>query len=254
VTWVHQNGVNIAKWAAVPFTTAQNTISATGIGDLIVLAIATDNTAETDGASSDHLSVIDDAVDSSNVYTKLAETTTGSPGAGAGVTTSLWVCVATTALTGSHRTAPSFKATNAFAMRRDTFNKSLSSISTLGLSSLDDVAADPGSITLSSLVSAEHLFVRATGHEGPSTDAYTASTSFAGNEAGTTGHGDQDISVALEYRIVSATSQTTDPAWGGSTTDHASIMAALDETSGVPGIYAGANAPVLTIQLDIQGP
>jgi len=233
--------------------TGQLTISAptAAANDLLVLALASDNQAIVDGASENHEYVWDDA---GNVYAKCREHTIAGGAANLGVTVSLWTSELSAALTGKFITF-SYGSGTAAAWAYEYFTKAAANIDLLSTDARVDSGADPGALTLSGLAAAEHLFLRATGHEGPSTDAYTATASHTARSTGTNAGGaaTDDISVALEWRILNATTDTTDPAWAGSR-DHASVMAAIDESATAPAAYTGANDPIVTFTIDIEGP
>jgi len=252
MAWTAVNGSQ-GSFISAALGTGQATISApaAAANDLLVLALATDNRALVDGESASHEYVWDDAA---NVYAKCREHTIAGGAAGAGVTISLWTAELAAALTGKFITF-SFGNVVAGAWAYEYFSKAATSIDLLSVGARVDAGADPGALTLGSLAAAEHLFLRATGHEGPSTDAYTATASHTARSTGTNAGGAaaDDISVALEWRILNATTDTTDPAWAGSR-DHASVMAAVDESATAPAAYAGANDPVVTFEIEIEGP
>jgi hypothetical protein len=100
-----------------------------------------------------------------------------------------------------------------------------------------DNGANAGSLTESSLTSTEYLFIRGTAIElnNDNATATGLSTNFsqlAGtNRTGTTGGGaNNNMSVMGEYRIVTSTSETSDPNSGASA-DNASVMIAFYTTS-----------------------
>lgn len=246
MAWAAVSGSG-ASTAGGTFSTTTMAAPAASAGDVIVFAVATDNVALADGESSDHLYIWDDIVNTSNgnLYTKLGEYTIAGGGADLGVTVSLWVVVVRQALTTSNIITFTFSPVSDFVCVYERFTKASTYLTMLGKDQRVDSGADPGSLTVGSLASAEHLFLRASAHEGPSSDTYTASASYAKQSGGVTA-----ISVALEWRILTATTDSTDPSWSGAATDHASIMVALDESAS-DGTIAGD--PTLTVQIDIEG-
>src|SRR5437867_630880 len=93
-----------------------------------------------------------------------------------------------------------------------------------------DVQADAGLITLSGLPSIEHLFIRGTASEA-SGQTYTASTNYtAFTHTSSTfvgGATSTSMDARGEFRIFTATTDTTDPTMSASARDRASTMVAL---------------------------
>src|SRR5206468_4141125 len=100
-----------------------------------------------------------------------------------------------------------------------------------------DVQADAGLITLSGLPSIEHLFIRGTASEA-SGQTYTASTNYtAFTHTSSTfvgGSTSSSMDARGEFRIFTATTDTTDPAMSSTARDRASTMVALREVGPAP--------------------
>lgn len=213
-------------------TSANNTIFnlavSASIGDLVVLVIALDNIGTTDGDLSE-VTLVQDQV--GNTYSKAAEFTNGQGGAASGATISVWYSVLVAALTGSG-VFQAFYSGNSTAKAAHCGRFSKTAGTTIGIqtsSGLPNDGADAGSITLSSLPSREYLFIRACAIEN-NTATGTASTNFTNITAavGTTGGGGAtNMWVQSEYRIVTTTSQASDPTTGAA--DCASVMIAFYE-------------------------
>lgn len=98
---------------------------------------------------------------------------------------------------------------------------------TAGENGLANDAADPGSMTLASGVSAEHLFIRASACESTST-AYTADTDYT-TFSHTNAQSSSTMGVRGEFRIANeSTSAASDPTYVAA--DCASAMIGLDES------------------------
>lgn len=200
-----------------------------GNNPMIVLTVASDNVVTTDGNTNTHTSMSDSV---GNIYTKVREFTNGQGSAGAGVTVSVWYSVMTVNLATSTILTVNFSnSITAKAVCSALFSKTARA--TVDVASSIDLAndgADPGSLTLSGLVSREYVFIRAQGHERPAGDTLTGDSGYTlMNGAGTSGGSAvTNMSVIFEAVIKTATSETTDPSWSN-VADEASIMAALYE-------------------------
>ncbi|MBI3933398.1 MAG: hypothetical protein HY316_01815 [Acidobacteria bacterium] len=94
--------------------------------------------------------------------------------------------------------------------------------------------ADAGNLTLSSLTNREHLFVRAIGTESNAAISMTATGSYTliGSDGceNTLGGGEaSDIGVCGEYRILTGTGDSSNPALVDTTNQNASVYVALNE-------------------------
>ena len=201
-------------------------------GALIIICTASDNTIVFGGSdgSSEIVSIRDDA---NNVWQFADGFVNIQTGAGAGATAEIWYCYITSQLTTSNTititwiTSRTAKAATAWYFTKPHGN----TITVASHAGLENDNADAGSITLGSLSNIEHIFVRCTAHEGVNGDSYTGTTNYTQFSAdGTTGGGAAtNMSVRAEFRILTATSSSTDPTY--TTTDHASCMASFDEVA-----------------------
>jgi hypothetical protein len=203
------------EWA---FTTSGNL----NVGELgiLVLADVNDITSITDAAG--------------NIWTKIAEHANSNNSAYAGSICSIYYTIASsTLLSGGTITviyngnASGGKAVTGFA-----FTLAKSTITITGINTLSDDAADPGSITSNpSTGNVEHLFIRGCAGETNSTiytpsanfTAFTHTSSQCAADVGGTG----PTAARGEYRIVTASSNSTDPS--AVSANWASIMVAIDE-------------------------
>jgi hypothetical protein len=211
-----------ASWS--PTTSAQ--LSANNVG---VLVIGVDNNDTSDGNTSLCTSVTDAA---SNTWVKAREFTNGQGAADGGATACIFYTKATTNLSsGSSITINLSVAKTAKAVAGWAF--SMNSANVLSVESGADLAndgADAGSITLSSLANREHLFIRGGAVESNGT-TYTASTNYTTftHTSSTTsgGGGATNLGARGEFRILSGTSDSTDPTTSAS--DQASAYVAINE-------------------------
>src|SRR5439155_1474058 len=109
-----------------------------------------------------------------------------------------------------------------------------------------DVQADAGLITLSGLPNTEHLFIRGTASEA-SGQSYTVSTNYTAftHTSSTFAGGATSTSMDArgEFRIFTATTDTTDPTMSSTSRDRASTMVALKEVAQAI-TFVGAGAAV----------
>lgn len=214
-------------------------------GRLVIVAVAKDNQSSSDGSTSE-IMVFDNV---NNAYIKLYENTNSNGAAGAGVTTSLWYSVLSSTLppsTGTlekgrgisgginiiNQTSVSKMVASAWGF---SFNNSQNMIALDGTTTAVADAAAFGSMTLSSLANKEHLFVRVTGSEGTSTPTVTASHS-----AITTCSVDSAMQIWGEYRILTATTDTSNPTTTGSL-DNSSVFVAFSEKVAVTPMFFASN-------------
>lgn len=250
-------GVGTAGSSSVNDSTAATSYSpwaglSTGIGDLILLVVATDNVQTTDGVTNLHTSVVTTA--SEVTWTKLSEFTNGQTGAGLGATVSLWIS-SPCPDTSVGLTTVNF-ASSITKKAMCWIGVSLPSGSTWQKAGTDQTRADdgidPGSMTLGSLTSGEYLWVRGIAAETNADTAITASsgwTPFGGgaNASTTGGAAAANMAVAAEYDIATATTLTSDPTWTAA--DCASVLVALKELASTPisGSDAGSGSDTAAV-------
>jgi hypothetical protein len=240
-----QQKSSASSWS--PVTTAQ--LSANNMG---VLVIAVDNTDTSDGNTSLCSSVSDAA---GNAWIKAREFTNSQGSADAGATVCIFLTKATSTLSsGAAITINLAVAKTAKAVAGWQF--SMNSARVLSVESGADLAndgADGGSISLASLASREHLFVRGGAVESNGT-TYTASTnytSFTHTSSTTSGGGAaSNMGARGEFRILTGTGDSTDPTTSSS--DQASAYIAIAEDVAPAGggprrMFLGENAVPLAV-------
>lgn len=207
---------------------------------IVVICIASDNNGTTDG-NFNEISLSDPG--KTNTYTKVTEFTNGQGAANAGATVAAFVMkVVDNTQVGFDATITGSPGATAVTCWDFTIGGG-NVVTTSGTpQTLANDGADAGSITLGSLANAEHLFVRCGAVESSGT-TYTQSTSYTSftHTSSTTSGGGSAANMGArgEFRILTATSDSTDPTTSAS--DQASIMFALDEGAAPTG---GCNIPI----------
>ncbi|MGH9556714.1 MAG: hypothetical protein ACRD2Y_12925 [Terriglobales bacterium] len=206
-------------------------------GSIIGVWLATDNVDTTDGQTSLHSSVTDT---DGNTYTKACEYTNGEGAAAAGATVSFWFSSVLTAdlINPDTITINTASAVTDKAMNTEEFTIASGNVVSVegACQVLGNDNADAGSQTISGLTSQEYLFVRAIGTESNLALSLTATASytFVGSDgcSNTLSGGEAtDIGECGEFRILTATGDTSDPTLLDTTNDNASVYLALKEAA-----------------------
>ena len=208
----HSIGTGFSKTSGTTLVSPGNT--ALVANTLMVVVVAADNITTTDGNTNDHTAC---SLTTFGALTKAREFTNGQAAAAGGATVSIWYGL----LTGALGSGGQFTVTFASAITAKALTGFLFSVgagSTIGVAGGVDLAndaADAGSMTINPGVSREYAFVRGLAIEAD-TPTYTASTNMTAATAnGTTGGSAvTNMAARAEYRIVTATSQVTDPTTG----------------------------------------
>ncbi|MBI4085513.1 MAG: hypothetical protein HY432_03360, partial [Candidatus Liptonbacteria bacterium] len=165
-----------------------------------------------------------------NTWTKGGEYTNGQGGAAAGATVSVWYSVITNTIpSGGTITATLGSAVVAKAMTAWEFDIDAGNTISVVAGTLQTLAVDgtqPGSMTISGLTSGEYLFVRGIGRESGGSSAFTPTASYTAlTQAESATNGIGGIRAGGEFRIVTATGETSNPGWDNR--DMASVFFAL---------------------------
>src|SRR5437870_974588 len=261
-----------AAWAAFAsgssFCTANVSTSATSwtfatsaqltAGNVGVIVLATDNVATTNGNTNDHSSITDAA---GNTWTKAREYTTTETNAVAdAATVSVWYSKASANLASGGNISVNLSgsiAAKAVTCWQFTMGAG-NTIALEGGADKSDVQADAGLITLSGLPNTEHLFIRGTASEA-SGQSYTASTNYtAFTHTSSTfvgGATSTSMDARGEFRIFTATTDTTDPAMSSTSRDRASTMVALKEVAqAITFVGAGAAVSANNASVSLNAP
>ena len=207
-------------------------------GNVAILWAAMDNVATTDQNSNDCTSVIDTT--GNNTWVKLREFTNAQGAGAAGATTCIFYSILTTGVgTGD---AIRFTHTSVTARAISVIEFTIGAGNTVSIVGtpvdLANDAADPGSMTVGSLASAEHLWIRSIALERANASCTATSGGLFATipNNGTTGGGAaSNMNVCGEWDVATATTNTSDP--GATAVDNASIFLALDE--GTPAATTG---------------
>lgn len=249
------------------FVTAEDKTSGTSIagttsaaleaGNVGILVVSCDNTAtsdSTDGTSNEITSVTDTA---GNTWSKISECREGSAGAAAGAVVAVFRSKITSELASGATITANF-ANSVAASAMTGYEFTVTAGNTLGVAGTTQFSAaegvDPPSMAHSGLASKEYLFFRGMGIERDGPDVvgqFVPTTNYTGlTVSGTTGGGSATNSTAAgEFRIVTATGETSNPSTSPGTGDIASLFIAFEEVAassatigalGGPGGLAGA--------------
>ncbi len=203
-------------------------------GDVVLVAVAKDNASSSNGNTSEFTGMTDDA---GNTWTKAREYCNANSAANAGVTVALYFAKVTSAITNGELFTVSFSDSRTASVD-SVWQFSMaagSTVSVAGSADLANLAADPGSLSISGLASSEYLFARLVGSARSLATALTPTGSWtAADGIETTGGSATDnVGIRWEFLITTATGATSDPTLVAST--HASTMVAFLETAGATG-------------------
>lgn len=231
MAWASVGNLNTGQNKASSTQVVSGTIGiAMNVGDVIVVSIAADNFSTTDGDNSEVSSVT--ASTGTNVFVKAGEFTNGNGVAAAGITSSLWFCVLTSALATTATIRANFN--NAIVAKGISvwgFTKAAGSNVQVEakVTTVNDASATLSNATISGLRNTEHLFFRSVA-SAVTGFGFTATTNYTALGVNTTtgSTADTNIQVAGEFRILSATTDTSSCAPTG-TGDRAAVYIALTE-------------------------
>ncbi|MGH7165862.1 MAG: DUF2341 domain-containing protein, partial [Nitrospiraceae bacterium] len=201
-------------------------------GNLGVIVLSTDNLVTTDGNTTTHVTITDAA---GNTWTKAREFTNGQVTAALGATVSVWYTRARENLaSGAGLTVTLSGAITAKAVTcwEFTFGAGNAISVAGGNDAAEDADTNWVGVTVGSLASAEYLWVRGGAQEMNDATQWTGTAGFTNftstNTTGGTNH--TNMAVRGEFRIATATTQTSDPTNTLATaSDLASTMVAFRE-------------------------
>lgn len=210
-------------------------------GNVGVCLIATDN--DGNGTDTDDFGTVTDAA--LNTWNVIGENEVDNGSAGGGAALLIAYTKATSNLSGDITVDLSASRTAKVASCWEFTVSGGATISQAGTEQKEDVTSgsglEVGALTIGSLSSAEHLWIRAWASERNSNDvtSYTGSWSNFTAQFTTGGGSAANMAVNGEFIIATATSQESNPTTP-SGTDRASSMVALDESAGGGGGGGGA--------------
>jgi len=232
-TFIESNGNFVDKTSGSDHTLSLDATIA--VGEIAIAVCVSDNRATASGESNDHTSITDVK---SNTWVKIKEWTKAAGSAGDGVTSSLWYSVITTELLGS----PTFDSVTIHfsgAITSKAFFVNSYSIAAGNTVLLAGANGNSGTslnptVTLSSLTSAEYLWLGSVGAEGPDSDAFTQDADYGHDTLfGTLGGANlSNVYTRNGDRIFTGTTDTYSPTLGNSR-DYAAILGALQEVVSV---------------------
>ena len=210
--------------------TSVNVTTTAAIGDLVVVIVTKDNVGTTDSTTAGVFTTATDTA--GNVWTKQAEARHSSGIAGDGTEIGIFTSVLTATMTAATITVNFAASTTASAVTVWRFTcDSGSVVSVPATPQLEENAAggDTGALTISSLTSLEYLFIRAVASEKQIQSIATATasyTKFTGAVADT-GSNPSSMNAMGEWRILTGTGDTSDPALTSTNPTNASLYLAL---------------------------
>lgn len=222
-------GSSIASGSTLPITLTLQMDA----GNPTLIRITSDNINTGDGDFGEVQTVTDTA---GNTYTKVCEHTNGQGVVGDGITASLWLTLPTTNLAAGQPITVTFasaivsKAGGAHEFTVGGGN-TLALVGTCQTAATDGI--DPPSQAISGLSSAETLFYRLVAGEsfGSALTVTTNFTELASTQANNASSSPISAEMDGEFRIVTATGETSDPTMTNPVRDRASIFVALREVS-----------------------
>jgi hypothetical protein len=214
--WTDLGTIGSANTKTAGNTIAFNITQALSVGDFVTLQVATDNAANTTGATTTHSSI----TAGSNTFVKVAERTIGGGGVASGTTLSVWRCVITSAMASNATITANFTfspAAKVISGRRFT----VPSGATLSYptAQVSNITGTPASLTVSGLVSTREIFAqRAAALESTSASISTQTTNWTlGADVGTSGgSAATNMSTRSEYLLTSGVTSVTSAPTGNS--------------------------------------
>lgn len=224
-TFVTQGSIGTGNSKTSGTTVTVTTTAVANAGDLVVVIIGSDNTDTTD-LETTHWTVTDSA--GGNTYTRAKEFVNGQGAAAGGIEVGVYYSrLATQLASGGTITGTRDSAVTAKAMRGWRFTVG-DAVSVAGSGTLANDAADPGSMTISGLTSAEYLFLRAGALESDLGTVTPTTNYTAIPRTATTGNPEPSNAGCYgEFRIVTATTETSNPTVR--ITDNVSVFVAFQE-------------------------
>src|SRR5262245_30009025 len=189
--------------------TPTNTLT---VGRVGVLAISSDNIGATDGDNGDVSTVVDSV---GNTWFKMHEHTNSNGAAAAGVTMSIWKCKPTTQITSGNTITITFRSAITDKCASCWSFNVVTNLEAVALAKNDTDASNGfGSSTVPSngtLPSREYLYFRGLAKEANTTTDITVTTNYNAITLTRSRNNSAAVIVRGEYRIVTATSETSNP-------------------------------------------
>lgn len=199
------------------------------VGNVAVCIWASDNNG--DGTDTNDFTTMTDTA--GNTWVSVGENEANPGAKNAGAVVGIFYTLATVELsTGMYMTINNTTAETARAGTCHEFTvQSNAVVTSTGTEQKEDSTGDAGPLTLGSLGSGEHLWIRGMAAETGNGDISIVSVSWSKIAASNLDTGTEATSMSAvgEYRILSATTATSDPTMNDTTADRASSLIALNE-------------------------
>ena len=201
------------------------------IGSIVIVVVAKDNASTTDGNTNEITSVTDSV---GNTWTKAREFCNGQGAANAGCTVAVFYSRLTSQLSvgDPQDTITANFSDSRTASALSAWNFSGTAISVSGGADLANDGAEPGSMSISGIPSAQYLFLRGIAVETAPIIGLTPTTSYTALTEAAGGIGAAGLAIQGEFRILTATGDTSDPL--GEVADNASVFVAFKESAAPP--------------------
>ena len=184
------------------------TEAAAEAGNIVIVTVGKDNASSSDGNTSEVTSVTDSA---GNTYTKAREFCNSQAAANAGATVAVYYSRLASQLDLGGTITASFSDTRtASSIFAWEFTGTAISVDGTPVDLAND-GADAGSMALSGLTNAEHIFFRGIAVETGSVIGITPTTSYTGHDGPAGGVGAAGMATQGEFIIATATGHTSDP-------------------------------------------
>lgn len=238
---------NLASRGAGNSKTSSTTVAVTpsptlNAGEVILVAVATDNAGTSDAATNEVTSITDSV--GGNTWIKLYEYSRGSPGANAGSTVALFMSKLTNSIpdtgtiTGnlsSNRTAKVIAVLKCDVTSGNTI---------VAVAQMGHAAAGSASVSLSGLASKQYLWVLAFSSEQNTAQSLSVGLTQVGSF--TTGGGSAaNMAGVIGAEVITATGRGPYNLASAGPNDSAGVMVALEDIAGAksPPPYAGTHRP-----------
>lgn len=236
MAWASVGTLGTVGSATANQTSLTLTTSATlEAGNFGVIVVVVDNNQTTDGDEGAVTSTTDSA---GNTWLKAIEFCNGQGAAQAGVTVSVWWCVAGVQLTSggtitanfSNATSRDASCATAWEFTMDAANVPSVQVT----NTLANDAADPGSLDVTT-ANEEFLRLRATGGETNNNTQWTGTTNFTNLSSVRSSNAAAAVAARAEFRIFTGTSSASNPTW--TAVDCASVYVAFQEVLAGPSLW-----------------
>jgi hypothetical protein len=221
------NGSTANNQASLAITTS----AIAEVNNLVVVIVAVDANATTDGDDNAVASV----VSGTNTFTKAVQFANGQGALAAGCSVSIWFCKLNAQInSGGTITITFTSSANSDETAASAWEFTMGATNTPAVEATNTAANDAGATGSLNATTAniECLRIRATATESATATAWTATSGWTlMTLRGSGGTGDAAQHIRGEFRISTGTGDASNPTGGVNPADHASAYAALKEVS-----------------------